>query len=117
LSTLPGFRGGSGTRPRDDHPPPRPGDAPTIGTRLRVDVTDLYDAWWDKRAPERTSAERGAATAAAPSPATGAPAPAWTTTSSTPSATGPKSTWKPATGTGTAPDIDPTNRPRKNKRP
>ena len=40
------------------------GDAPTVSTALRDDVTDLYDAWWDKRAPERTSAERGAATAA-----------------------------------------------------
>ena len=35
------------------------GDAPTVSTRLRDAVTDLYDAWWDKRAPERDRAERG----------------------------------------------------------
>ena len=28
---------------------------------LRDAITDLYDAWWDKRAPERTRAERAAA--------------------------------------------------------
>ena len=32
--------------------------------RLRDKVITLYDAWWDKRAPERTRFERGAATAA-----------------------------------------------------
>ena len=40
------------------------GDARTISPQLRDTITDLYDAWWDKRAPERTRAERGAATAA-----------------------------------------------------
>src|ERR1700678_4356583 len=40
------------------------GDAPTISVSLRDDAADLYDAWWDKRAPERNRAERGAATAA-----------------------------------------------------
>ena len=40
------------------------GDAPTVSRALRDAVADLYDAWWDKRAPERTRAERGAATAA-----------------------------------------------------
>ncbi|WP_300609137.1 hypothetical protein, partial [Trebonia sp.] len=40
------------------------GDAVTISPRLRDAITGLYDAWWDKRAPERTSFERGAATAA-----------------------------------------------------
>jgi hypothetical protein len=34
------------------------GDAPTVSARLRDAVTDLYDAWWDKRAPERTRFER-----------------------------------------------------------
>src|SRR5216684_4493045 len=37
------------------------GDARTISPPLRDAVTGLYDAWWDKRAPERTRAERAAA--------------------------------------------------------
>src|SRR5262249_18029105 len=40
------------------------GDAATISPRLRDAIAELYDAWWDKRAPERTRFERGAATAA-----------------------------------------------------
>ena len=40
------------------------GDTPTIGGPLRDAVAALYDAWWDKRAPERTRAERAAATRA-----------------------------------------------------
>src|SRR6185312_10140971 len=34
------------------------GDAHTVSLQLRDAVADLYDAWWDKRAPERTRAER-----------------------------------------------------------
>src|SRR5713101_2228582 len=30
------------------------GDARTVSPGLRDKVTDLYDAWWDKRAPART---------------------------------------------------------------
>ena len=30
------------------------GDARTVSPKLRDTVTDLYDAWWDKRAPART---------------------------------------------------------------
>ncbi len=37
------------------------GDARTVSPQLREEVADLYDAWWDKRAPERTRAERAAA--------------------------------------------------------
>jgi hypothetical protein len=40
------------------------GDTPTISPHLRDTIADLYDAWWDKRAPERTRTERAAATAA-----------------------------------------------------
>ena len=40
------------------------GDITTISPQLRDPITTLYDAWWDKRAPERTRAERAAATAA-----------------------------------------------------
>ena len=34
------------------------GDARAISPQLRDAVAALYDAWWDKRAPERTRAER-----------------------------------------------------------
>src|ERR1700678_3624262 len=40
------------------------GDARTVSPKLRDKVTALYDAWWDKRAPERTRFEHTAATAA-----------------------------------------------------
>jgi len=36
-------------------------DARTISPPLRDAIADLYDARWDKRAPERTCAERAAA--------------------------------------------------------
>ena len=36
----------------------------TVSPELRDAVADLYDAWWDKRAPARTRFERGAATLA-----------------------------------------------------
>jgi hypothetical protein len=62
------------------------GDTALISPTLRDTITDLYDAWWDKRAPERTRAERAAATAARRRAAAGnwcAPSPS-TTTGSTP---------------------------------
>ena len=40
------------------------GDARTVSQQLRDAIADLYDAWWDKRAPGRTRFERAAATAA-----------------------------------------------------
>src|SRR5438132_3720122 len=40
------------------------GDARTISPQLRDAISDLYDAWWDKRAPERTRAQRVGATGA-----------------------------------------------------
>src|SRR6266516_528337 len=40
------------------------GDAKTVSRALRDSVAAVYDAWWDKRPPVRTSAERAAATAA-----------------------------------------------------
>jgi hypothetical protein len=95
------------------------GDAPTVSTALRVAVTDLYDAWWDKRAPERTGAERAAATAARRRAIAGnwcAGAGLDDDELDTPGYK-PKSNWKPAAGTGTAPDIHPPANPRKNNRP
>lgn len=40
------------------------GDTKTVSPRLRDAVTAVYDAWWDKRPPERTRAERATASAA-----------------------------------------------------
>jgi hypothetical protein len=40
------------------------GDTKTVSSALRDAVAWIYDRWWDKRAPERTRAERAAASAA-----------------------------------------------------
>ena len=73
------------------------GDTPTVSTRLRDEITDLYDAWWDRRAPERNRFERAAATAARRRAiaGTGAPALALTTTNSTSPATAPPAAGNP----------------------
>ena len=89
------------------------GDASTVSTRLRDDVTSLYDAWWDKRAPERDRHERAAATAARRKAIAGnwcAGAGLDDDELDTPGYK-PKSSWKPSTGTGTAPDINLAQRP------
>ena len=95
------------------------GDATTVSVALRDAVADLYDAWWDKRAPERNRAERGAATAARRRAIAGnwcAGAGLDDDELDTPGYK-PASKWKPATGTGTAPDINPPPRPDKTRRP
>jgi hypothetical protein len=88
------------------------GDARTITPHLRDTITTLYDAWWDKRAPDRTRFERGAATAARKRAIAGN----WCAAAAldddqldTPGYR-PRHGWKPATGTGTAPDIHPRTR-------
>jgi plasmid maintenance system antidote protein VapI len=93
------------------------GDAKTVSVRLRDAVTDLYEAWWDKRAPERTRAERAAATAARRRAAAGnwcAGAGLDDDELDTPGYC-PSSGWKHATGTGVAPEIRPAFKPRKHK--
>jgi hypothetical protein len=83
------------------------GKARTVSPHLRDAVIDLYDAWWDKRAPERTRAERGAATLARRRAITGnwcAPAALDDDQLDVPGYR-PQYGWKPATGTGVAPDI------------
>jgi len=93
------------------------GDTTTISSSLRDDVTDLYDAWWDRRAPERNRAEHAASTAARRRAITGN----WCAGAGlddeldTPGYK-PASNWKPATGTGTAPDIHLPARPEKTRR-
>jgi hypothetical protein len=94
------------------------GDATTVSTRLRDSITDLYDAWWDKRAPERTRFERGAATTARRRAITGnwcAGAGLDDDDLDTPGYR-PTVGWKYATGTGTAPDVIPPPRRRKRGR-
>jgi transcriptional regulator with XRE-family HTH domain len=97
------------------------GDTPTVSTSLRDQAADLYDAWWDKRAPERDRFERAAATAARRRAIRGnwcAGAGLDDDQLDTPGYK-PTAKWKPATGTGTAPDIKPPkhrNRSRANPR-
>jgi hypothetical protein len=89
------------------------GDAATISPHLRDAITSLYDAWWDKRAPERTRAERGAATAARRRAIAGnwcAGAALDDDLLDTPGYR-PSHGWKPATGTGVATSTRPVPRP------
>jgi hypothetical protein len=88
------------------------GDTSTVSQQLRDTIVGLYDAWWDKRAPGRTRFERAAATAARKRASTGD----WCAAAAldddqldTPGYQ-PEYGWKPATGTGTAPDIYPPAR-------
>ena len=83
------------------------GDAPTISQQLRDNIVGLYDTWWDKRAPGRTRFERAAATAARKRAMAGnwcAPAALDDDLLDIPGYR-PRYGWKPATGTGVAPDI------------
>jgi transcriptional regulator with XRE-family HTH domain len=94
------------------------GDAPTVSIRLRDEITGLYDAWWDKRAPQRTRFERGAATAARRRAIAGnwcAGAGLDDDDLDTPGYR-PTVGWKHATGTGTAPDAYPLPRAQKHSR-
>jgi transcriptional regulator with XRE-family HTH domain len=94
------------------------GDAATVSAGLRDAITDLYDAWWDKRSPEQTRFERGAATAARRRAIAGnwcAGAGLDDDQLDTPGYR-PTSGWKHATGTGTAPDVDPRARSRQYNR-
>ena len=81
----------------------------TIRLQLRDAIIAVYDAWWDKRAPGHTRYERAAATAARKRAIAGN----WCAAAAldddlldTPGYR-PRQGWKPATGTGTAPDIHP----------
>ena len=88
------------------------GDARTVSPQLRDKVADLYDAWWDKRAPARTRFDRAAATAARRRAIAGnwcAPAALDDDLLDIPGYR-PRHGWKPATGTGVAPDVRPRAR-------
>ena len=94
------------------------GDAHTVSPKLRDKIADLYDAWWDKRAPERTRFERGAATAARKRAIAGNWCAGAALDDDQLDVPGyrPRQGWKPATGTGIAPDIRPRARRRKARR-
>ena len=85
------------------------GDARTVSQHLRDAIAELYDAWWDKRAPERTRFERAAATSARKRAMTGNWCAAAALDDDLLDIPGyrPRYGWKPATGTGVAPDIRP----------
>jgi hypothetical protein len=82
------------------------GDARTVSPQLRTAVTALYDAWWDKRAPERTRAERVAATVARNRARQGRWCAGAGLDDDELDVPGyrPWCTWRPATGTGVAED-------------
>jgi transcriptional regulator with XRE-family HTH domain len=94
------------------------GDARTVSPQLRDKVTELYDTWWDKRAPARTRFDRAAATAARKRAIAGnwcAPAALDDDQLDIPGYR-PRHGWKPATGTGVAPDVRPRARRRRRDR-
>ena len=92
------------------------GDARTISPQLRDAISDLYDAWWDKRAPERTRAERAAAARARRRAIAGNWCAGAALNDDQLDVPGyrPRTGYRPATGTGVAPDIRmPVRRHRK----
>jgi hypothetical protein len=94
------------------------GDTTIIRVQLRDAIAAVYDAWWDKRAPERTRFERGAATAARNRAIAGDWCPAAALDDDLLDIPGyvPSYGWKPAAGTGTAPDICPPARQHRTKK-
>ena len=94
------------------------GDAATVSAQLRDAIAGLYDAWWDKRAPGRTRFERAAATAARNRAMAGDWCAAAALDDDWLDIPGyqPEYGWKPAAGTGTAPDIHPSALPQEKER-
>ena len=83
------------------------GDARTVSTRLSDAVIAVYDQWWDKRAPERTPAERAAATLSRRRAIRGDWCAGGALDDDLLDIPGykPSYGWRPASGTGTAHDI------------
>jgi hypothetical protein len=83
------------------------GDARTISPPLRDAITGLYDAWWDKRAPERTRAERAAAARARRRASAGNWCAGAALDDDQLDTLGyrPRTGYRPATGTGIASDV------------
>ena len=80
--------------------------ARTVSRELRADVAALYEAWWDKRPPGRTPAERAAAAAARSRARRSRWCPGMGLDDDELDVPGyrPRGTWRPATGTGVAGD-------------
>jgi hypothetical protein len=89
------------------------GRARTVSRELHADVVALYEAWWDKRPPGRTPAERAAAAAARSRARRGCWCPAMGLDDDELDVPGyaPRCTWRSATGTGVA-DDNPLGRQR-----
>jgi hypothetical protein len=83
------------------------GDARTISPPLRDAISDLYDAWWDKRAPEPARAARAAAARARRRASAGNWCAGAALDDNQLDVPGyrPRTGYRPATGTGIAPDI------------
>lgn len=94
------------------------GDARTVSARLRDAVIAVYDQWWDKRAPERTPAERAAATLARRRAIRGDWCAGGALDDDLLDIAGykPAYGWRPASGTGTACDLAPPGRRRGRRR-
>jgi transcriptional regulator with XRE-family HTH domain len=94
------------------------GDARTVSLKLRDAITELYDTWWDKRAPARTPFDRGAATAARKRAIAGNWCAGAALDDDQLDIPGyrPRHGWKPATGTGVAPEIRPRARRQRRDR-
>src|SRR6266704_5283397 len=88
------------------------GDARTVSPQLADAIAAVYDAWWDKRPPERTRQERAAASAARRRSIRGN----WCAGAGLDDdeldipGYRPVSRWRPARGTSVAGDIHPTAR-------
>ena len=82
------------------------GRARTVSRELYADVAALYEAWWDKRPPGRTPAERAAAAAARSRARRGRWCPGMGLDDGELDVPGytPRCTWRAATGTGVAAD-------------
>jgi len=85
------------------------GDVKTVSPRLRDKIAAVYDAWWDKRAPEGSRAERAAATAARRRAIAGNWCAGAALDDDELDIPGyrPAQGWRPARGTGIATDMEP----------
>ena len=94
------------------------GDARTVSIKLRDAITELYNTWWDKRAPARTPFDRAAATTARKRAIAGNWCAGAALDDDQLDIPGyrPRHGWKPATGTGVAPDVRPRSRRQRRDR-